>query len=117
MIGDFNAILGAHERLGGHPPNRSNCPDFANMNVHCDLEELVARGASFTWSDGRSHIYYESKLDRALCNSSWLDHWEDHACYTLARHRSKHNSLIVSCQNRVLQGLAHFIFKQYMDAS
>ena len=29
IIGDFNAIRGAHERRGGNPPNNSSCLDFS----------------------------------------------------------------------------------------
>ena len=48
LIGDFNAILGSHERMGGNLPNPTSCQDFANMIAENDLQEIEAKGAFFT---------------------------------------------------------------------
>ena len=63
-IGDFNAILGSHESLGGNIPNRRSCEDFANMISSCDFVDIDSTGSSFTWANGRgvrSHV--EHRLD------------------------------------------------------
>jgi len=32
-IGDFNAVLGAHEKIGGYLPLKQSCEDFSNWSV------------------------------------------------------------------------------------
>ena len=69
LIGDFNAILGAHECVGGRPPHSSSCSDFANMVSTNELQEITTKRAPITWVCLSSKGYMECKLDRALYNS------------------------------------------------
>lgn len=39
-IGDFNAILGAHEQMGGHLPARTSCEDFRSTTELCDFTHM-----------------------------------------------------------------------------
>lgn len=39
-MGDFNAVLGAHERSILHPPNRTSCKDFADFISSAHLSNL-----------------------------------------------------------------------------
>ena len=68
LLGDFNAILGSHERVGGKPPNATSCSDFSMMIDNCNLEEIPTKGSPFTWARLSSRGYMECRLDRALCN-------------------------------------------------
>ena len=83
LIGDFNAILGAHERSGGRLPNSSSCADFANMIAVNSLQYIPVKGAFFTWSRFSARGFIECRLDRALCNSKWLDFWGLTTCHSL----------------------------------
>ena len=49
-MGDFYAVLGSHERMGGRIPNQSACSDFANMTADNNLQEIEKKGAPFTWA-------------------------------------------------------------------
>ncbi|CAN6572428.1 unnamed protein product [Malus baccata var. baccata] len=51
-IGDFNAILGAHEQMGGGRPSQASCAQFSNMSDTCNFTHLNTSGAAFTWSNG-----------------------------------------------------------------
>ncbi|CAN6545200.1 unnamed protein product [Malus baccata var. baccata] len=51
-IGDFNAILGAHEQMGGGRPSQASCAEFSNMSDTCNFTHLNTSGAAFTWSNG-----------------------------------------------------------------
>ncbi|XP_062011846.1 uncharacterized protein LOC133728442 [Rosa rugosa] len=67
LVGDFNAILGAHEKTGGRMPTRVSCDDFQHMVDVCHLTQIDLKGSLFTWTNGRgvgSHI--EMLLDRKL---------------------------------------------------
>ncbi|KAM1236916.1 hypothetical protein ACFX2G_038730 [Malus domestica] len=39
-IGDFNAILGAHEQMGGHLPAQTLCEDFCSTSKLCDFTHM-----------------------------------------------------------------------------
>lgn len=45
VIGDFNAVLGAHEKSGGCPPMRLACKEFKRMSDSCDLIYLDTTGS------------------------------------------------------------------------
>lgn len=99
LIGDFNAVLGAHEKNGGCPPPRIYCSEFQDMSDNCNLIHLNTIGSYYTWSNGwRSRGRIELRLDRSMCNSTWLDSWPVSNCSTLPRAVSDHNPLIFSAQ-------------------
>ena len=52
----------------------------------------------------------ECKLDRVLCNSKWLDFWEQSDCYTLPRHFSDHNPLVLQFIDNAHRGPRPFRF-------
>lgn len=52
-MGDFNAVLGAHEKLGGPLPGKVSCDDFKQASDDCGLIHLPTDGAKYTWSNGR----------------------------------------------------------------
>jgi len=74
FFGDFNSILGAHEKLGGKLPLNAACNDFIHWpNLH-SLIHLETNGVKYTWTskrDGGSFI--AQRLDRAICNDLWID--------------------------------------------
>ena len=73
VIGDFNVILGAHEKTGGRLPDPRSCDDFATMISDCNLFDIPSSGAQFTWARKSGTRYVECRLDRALCNSHWFE--------------------------------------------
>lgn len=48
-MGDFNAILGAHERSRDIPLNIS-CMEFKNFIDSCRFSDIDARGSFYTWT-------------------------------------------------------------------
>ncbi|KAM2622726.1 hypothetical protein TB2_027319 [Malus domestica] len=113
ILGDFNVVFGAHEKIGGILPQRSFCEEFQVMVDTCGLLLVDTKGSPFTWTNGRgisSHI--EMLLDRCFCSSSWYDTWPVTSCSTLARHSSDHNPLLVSCQQYVAQFRKPFRFQR-----
>ncbi|KAL8459386.1 hypothetical protein ACS0TY_036760 [Phlomoides rotata] len=76
LIGDFNAVLGAHERHSSHAPNGVSCADFRRFIERKLLFEVEAVGAAFTWASRRSSIgLIASKLDRVLAHEGFINHW------------------------------------------
>ena len=97
FLGDFNSILGAHEKFGGRLPLRIACSDFINWtNVH-SLVHLDTNGAKFTWTNKREGgALIKQRLDRTICNDSWLDHWSVVSCNTLIKCHSDHFPLLLT---------------------
>ncbi|XP_070679393.1 uncharacterized protein [Malus domestica] len=103
-IGDFNAILGAHEQMGGGRPSQASCAEFSNMSDTCNFTYLNTSGAAFTRSNGwRSRGRTERRLDRSLCDISWFDSWPHSNCIALPKVVSDHNPLIFSALKTYLR--------------
>ncbi|XP_058770393.1 uncharacterized protein LOC131644024 [Vicia villosa] len=94
-IGDFNCTLGAHEHKGSITPARPPIEDFNNWTDQNSLVHLPTAGAFFTWKNGRKgNLHIERRLDRTICNHSWLDYWSNNSCRTLPRNKSDHFPII-----------------------
>ncbi|KAL6194794.1 hypothetical protein ACLB2K_035870 [Fragaria x ananassa] len=97
VFGDFNAVLGAHEKKGGSFVCRRSCEEFQAMSDVCELIHVDTKGAEFTWVRRRGfHGNVELRLDRCLASLEWLDTWDQFDCCTLPRTCSDHNPLLMS---------------------
>jgi hypothetical protein len=95
FIGDFNVILGAHEHRGRFSPARLPMEEFQSWTDFSYLLHLPTRGAFLTWHNGRGgHRYTEKRLDRVVCNQTWLDTCCVSSVSTLTRHKSDHFPLL-----------------------
>nr|XP_028947429.1 uncharacterized protein LOC114820607 [Malus domestica] len=111
-IGDFNAILGAHEQMGGHLPARTSCEDFRSTTELCDFTHMDTTGAFYTWTNGWNvRGYMERRLDRSLCDTRWLHSWPYTSCCALPRVVSDHNCLVFSASAIRLGGPRPFRFQ------
>lgn len=70
LMGDFNAVLGAHERTISNPSNRASCQDFADFISAAMLSDISYSRNFFTWSNRRfASGYMEARLNSTLANS------------------------------------------------
>ncbi|XP_024190514.1 uncharacterized protein LOC112194518 [Rosa chinensis] len=81
VFGDFNCILGAHEKRGGAPPNGTSCLEFSQMCCDCELLDIPTNGLAYTWSNGHTEV----RLDRSLGNMEWMNSWSSMDCCTLTK--------------------------------
>ncbi|XP_019430691.1 PREDICTED: uncharacterized protein LOC109338019, partial [Lupinus angustifolius] len=94
-LGDFNSVLGANECKGSYLPNRLACEDFQRFSEDGRLHHILTRGAEFTWTNRRRGLAHtEKRLDRSLCNESWMDIWHQSYCCTLPRSASDHHPIM-----------------------
>jgi hypothetical protein len=86
VIGDFNAVLGAHEKYGRCPPNKTSCDEFSSWTNQNQLIHLDTIGSQLTWANARGGSAYAAlRLDRVICNSMWIDSWKAVSCSTLPK--------------------------------
>ena len=97
LMGDFNAIIGAHENLEGRTPSPTACSDYASMISDNELRDIETKGARFTWARFSTRGDMECRLVRSICKYLWLEFWSSINCYTLPRHSSDHYLLVLNC--------------------
>nr|ABE87589.2 RNA-directed DNA polymerase (Reverse transcriptase); Ribonuclease H; Endonuclease/exonuclease/phosphatase [Medicago truncatula] len=116
FIGDFNAVLGAHEKRRRRPPPPLSCIDFMNWSNANLLHHLPTLGAFYTWSNGRlGSDNVALRLDRAICNEEWVNFWRSSSCSALGnsalvRHQSDHHPLLMSMDFCTSQRSGNFKF-------
>lgn len=74
LIGDFNTCRYANEKLGGKLLSASKLQDFNDCLHKCGLTDVKSIGYSWSWHNnqlGSNRIF--GKLDRAICNSQWIN--------------------------------------------
>ena len=113
VLGDFNCVLGAHEKRGGILPKAVSCSDFQAMSTSCDLFHLPTKGMPFTWTNKRGvGRLVEMRLDRCLINMSWIDVWCNSDCTTLTRTSSDYCPLLVCFSKLVVSRPCPFRFQR-----
>lgn len=95
-MGDFNAIFGSHEKIGGCLPSQISCEGLRAWQDNSSLTHLLTRGAKFIWlNKRRSTALIEMRLDRSICNDNWLAFWDCVSCCTLPRSQSEHHPILL----------------------
>ncbi|KAK2646291.1 hypothetical protein Ddye_021486 [Dipteronia dyeriana] len=96
VLGDFNAVLGAHESLGLHSLAHSSCEDLKSVIEFCDFIGIRSQGARFTYAMSRypcSRV--ERRLDRALDSEGCISCLCDISCEALSRRFLDHCLLVI----------------------
>ena len=87
IIGDFNAILGAHEKRDSRSPLPLSCEDFLNWTNANLLNHLPPLGSFYTWTIGRFEKENVAlRLDMLVCNEDWINFSQSSFCSALVRH-------------------------------
>jgi hypothetical protein len=75
------------------------------------LLHLPTRGAVYTWNNGRGgNRHTEKRLDRVVCNQSWLDFCNISSVSTLTKHKSDHYPLLLDFQVTTIPFASNFKF-------
>ncbi|XP_074304498.1 uncharacterized protein LOC141639225 [Silene latifolia] len=73
VMGDFNIVRYAHEKISNTPPDLTDMTDFNSYLSECGLDDMHGSGIDFTCfnkQEVNTRVY--SKLDRVLINADWL---------------------------------------------
>lgn len=97
IMGDFNVILGMHERVGLAAPDVVACWDLRDFIQNANLT-VVSTGPSCNWvSNANGGNLMASKLDRTLVSDSFIGLWASISGEVLARHNSDHHLILLKC--------------------
>ncbi|XP_058775611.1 uncharacterized protein LOC131649884 [Vicia villosa] len=111
IVGDFNAIQGAHEHQGSHNPNRVHMMDFSNWSNGNNLLDIPSKGNYFTWSNGKvGRDFIQRRLDRSFCNQLWISSATIMNVSTLNRLKSDHFPLLLEFSFSHVQHISNFRF-------
>ncbi|KAK9668761.1 hypothetical protein RND81_13G084700 [Saponaria officinalis] len=97
VLGDFNVIRDVSERVSSVLPNLDDILAFNSCILSCGLVDLRGTGCEYTWTnnqDGSDRVW--SKLDRALVNGGWLDHFPSSNVNFLTSGISDHSPSLVT---------------------
>ncbi|KAL8488100.1 hypothetical protein ACS0TY_024401 [Phlomoides rotata] len=96
IMGDFNVVLGAHERSRGAKNPARPSQEFMAFLDEAQLHDMDTSGPQFTWVTRRSnHGYMATHLDRVLVNDGFLDLWHSASATVLPHISSDHHPILL----------------------
>ncbi|XP_074297834.1 uncharacterized protein LOC141628615 [Silene latifolia] len=99
VCGDFNAILDYNERIGGAPVSYADVLPLAQVAQDCNLVDLKATGAFFTWNNKHEigdKVY--SRIDRVMINDDWITTFPDSVANFLPEGLFDHCPCLISLE-------------------
>jgi hypothetical protein len=104
--GDFNEILFQHEKEGACPRSQAQMDRFQDAIVDCELQDLGFEGDVFTWRNHHQRVegYVRERLDRALANMAWRNHFPTVQVVNGDPRHSDHRPVIVLTERKEVGG-------------
>lgn len=72
LMGDFNNVLKAHDRIGGTMVRQNEYCNLVDMMRRAELFEVDSIGDYYTWHNKHTLDPIYSRIDRVLGNLDWL---------------------------------------------
>lgn len=91
VVGDFNELLHAYEKIGGRRRCESQMQGFRDALTYSELFDHGYIGSFHTWKDSRT----KSRLDRVVVTPSWSDIFSEARVSHLPPSRSDHIPLLL----------------------
>ncbi|XP_034915333.1 uncharacterized protein [Populus alba] len=111
VMGDFNAILSAADRVGGDTNWYHHQDDFYNCIRQSELITLPYTGLRFTWHNGQhGDNTIQKKLDWIFGNQSLFSTWPAAHSVFQPRHISDHSAMLIHLQTDSYKRQAPFKF-------
>ncbi|XP_074291884.1 uncharacterized protein LOC141618698 [Silene latifolia] len=97
VLGDFNNVMYANERLGKMVKDDEMVPFQSTVN-RCDLHDMKSTGSFFTWNNKQPNATRVfSRIDRVLVNGAWLNWNIDWNAHYHPEGDFDHCPCIISC--------------------
>jgi endonuclease/exonuclease/phosphatase family metal-dependent hydrolase len=94
--GDFNEVLRLEEQLGGNDRSAVRMERFRTCLDDCGLADLGFSGYEYTWNNRREGAdNIQARLDRAVCNSDFLEIFPATSVEHIMTEESDHLALLI----------------------
>lgn len=113
VMGDFNAIVGAHEQIGQRQVHRLSCDVFRQFISESGLTDLDTIGPFYTWRSSHSGPILTSRLDRFLVSELFLGFWVNISTLVLPRVYSDHHPILLNCKETEVSSAKPFRFYNF----
>ena len=111
-FGDFNLIVEANEKLGGHTGSTSATNYLRNLMFELGAVDLGFSGAKFTWCNKRwGKGCIKERLDRGVTNSMWCTSFPRASVSHLGAVNFDHCPLFIDTNPSDIQALRPFRFE------
>lgn len=110
VIGDFNNVTKAQDRIGGKAVTESEYIDLLNMMETTGLAEMDTTGEFYTWTNKQVIGTIYSRIDRVLGNLDWFQDNLDTVLTVLPASVSDHALLCVSRKDPIIKNNKNFRF-------
>nr|VDC96788.1 unnamed protein product [Brassica oleracea] len=112
IVEDFNATLSSceHSRAMDYKGDQIGMMHFQEVMTDCMVTDLPYTWALFTWWNKRVEDPVGKKLDRALVNSEWLNHYPHSSAQFDAGGVSDHARCVIRTSGTVNQARKTFRF-------
>lgn len=101
-IGDLNNTLSHNDKRGGAQYPNHLIEGFTESILDAGLTDMPLEGHQFTWEKGRNtDNWMETRLDRALVNTGWLNLFPVAKLYNMEGSPSDHSPIHLSLKNGV----------------
>jgi hypothetical protein len=114
VMGDFNNVAYAHDRIGGRMVQEYEYADFQDMMIKSGLSEMDSVGDYFTWCNKHANEPIYSRIDRLLGNVEWFKQYHDWNLNILEPSISDHAMLLVSKDTQIQKITRRFRFYNYI---
>ncbi|XP_061361871.1 uncharacterized protein LOC133305628 [Gastrolobium bilobum] len=91
VLGDFNSVLNASEKIGGKEICWSSLNDIQECFSSCDISDIGFKGPDFTWKRGK----LQERLDKACSNEAWNLSWPNSILSHLPYFNSDHRHILL----------------------
>ncbi|XP_004253414.2 uncharacterized protein [Solanum lycopersicum] len=107
IVGDFNAVMYAKDRIAGVPVTSNEIKDFGDCVRDMGVNELQWNGNYYTWNNKQCG---ESKIDRAFGNDEWMDNWGHVVVEYGNPNISDHSTMMLTLEKTQQHGKCSFKF-------
>ncbi|XP_038687586.1 uncharacterized protein LOC119986972 [Tripterygium wilfordii] len=96
VVGDFNSVISRDEVSSTNRTTMNRCSGFADWIFDQELIDMGFSGPIYTWTRGvKSDTFKGARLDRALCNGSWRERFENASVVHLPKLYSDHSPVLI----------------------
>lgn len=110
MTGDFNEIIGYHEKTRGRTRSESSFLDFWLLRQSCGMMDFSYIGNCLSWIGRRGRNVIRCRLDQSMENEEWHEKFTHTRAEYMCFMGSDHRPILTHITTRRIYGTKKFRF-------